>query len=113
MRGVGWLTPVFHSLDFSILKHSLEFCGLLFKSSPARPAAGLRFLWWVVAVHCLIINCWGQGPADLPLSNLPRRDYWMANGAVNAALETNGVIYLGGAFTELGGTNTGKILAVF
>ncbi len=42
-----------------------------------------------------------------PLGNPTRNDFAMPNGTVNAILETNGVIYLGGSFTEMG-TNTGK-----
>ncbi len=46
---------------------------------------------------------------DLTPSDSPRVDFWMPNGTVNAILETNGVIYLGGSFTELG-TNSGKFI---
>ncbi len=48
--------------------------------------------------------------AALPLSNQPRNDFWMPNNTVNAVLETNGTIYLGGAFTEIGLTNLGRLV---
>ncbi len=43
-----------------------------------------------------------------PLANQPRNDFWIPNGTVNTVLETNGSIYLGGTFTELGVTNVGR-----
>src|SRR4029077_12097947 len=33
--------------------------------------------------------------------DVPRPEVWVANGAIRAIAETNGVIYLGGDFTEL------------
>ncbi|MBI5772253.1 MAG: tandem-95 repeat protein [Verrucomicrobia bacterium] len=45
-----------------------------------------------------------------PLVNLPRDGFPVANNTVNALLETNGILYMGGAFTELG-TNTGRAAA--
>lgn len=44
-----------------------------------------------------------------PLSDEPRPGLWTANGNVNAVLEHNGVVYLGGAFTEVGGEEIGKL----
>src|SRR5262245_5831686 len=35
----------------------------------------------------------------------PRHEVWVANGAIRAIAEKNGVIYLGGDFTELSNAN--------
>jgi hypothetical protein len=44
-----------------------------------------------------------------PLSDQPRPGFWTANGNVNAVLEHNGTVYIGGAFTEVGGEEIGKL----
>ncbi|MBI5773956.1 MAG: hypothetical protein HZA89_09480, partial [Verrucomicrobia bacterium] len=45
------------------------------------------------------------------IADFPRNDFPLANGPVHTLLETNGFLYLGGGFTELG-TNTGKAVPV-
>jgi hypothetical protein len=44
-----------------------------------------------------------------PLSGAPRNTFWTVNGNVNAAIEHQGVVYLGGAFTEAGEADIGKL----
>src|SRR5438128_390133 len=42
---------------------------------------------------------------------IPRQEVWVANGAIRAIAETNGVIYLGGDFTQLSNANGTSVKA--
>src|SRR5688572_4609388 len=35
-------------------------------------------------------------------SSLPRKDFWVPDGPVNAVVETNGIVYIGGLFDYVG-----------
>src|SRR5687767_3888434 len=35
-------------------------------------------------------------------SSLPRKDFWVPDGPVNAIIETNGIVYVGGVFDYVG-----------
>ena len=59
-----------------------------------------RFL--IALVRCLILLTMMAAP---PLRAQPSSEfhdfYWVANGQINAMAETNGVLYIGGGFTEI------------
>jgi len=44
----------------------------------------------------------GCAPTGLQLSSTPDDAFPIANGNVDAAVESNGVLYIGGDFTEVG-----------
>src|SRR5438034_9852659 len=43
----------------------------------------------------------GHSQVQAQPSSLPRQDFWVTDGVVNAILETNGVVYLGGEFKNV------------
>ncbi|MBI5772506.1 MAG: hypothetical protein HZA89_02040 [Verrucomicrobia bacterium] len=49
---------------------------------------------------------------QLPLQSVPRGDFMIPNGQVSAIVEQGGVVYIGGAFTEVG-TNTGHAAIIY
>ncbi|HEY6169838.1 MAG TPA: Calx-beta domain-containing protein, partial [Verrucomicrobiae bacterium] len=74
------------------------------------------FVALTAATNAYILD--GQGAGTIlnddggpQVSESPRNDFWIPNGTVNAVLETNGTIYLGGSFTEMGLTNVGHATA--
>src|SRR6266542_4485150 len=53
----------------------------------------------IIFFHCFISlhqSAWSQ------LSTVPRDDFWITDGEVNALLVTNGLVYIGGNFQNVG-----------
>src|SRR6266478_3648575 len=62
----------------------------IFGSSRCRMAFGLQAVCASVALLCASLLA--------QPTNLAREDFWVPDGQVNAILETNGVLYIGGLF---------------
>jgi len=53
----------------------------------------------IILFHCFLSlqqSAWSQ------LSTVPRDDFWITDGEVNALLVTNGLVYIGGNFQNVG-----------
>ena len=53
----------------------------------------------IILFHCVLSfqqSAWSQ------LSTVPRDDFWITDGEVNALVVTNGLVYLGGNFHAVG-----------
>lgn len=51
---------------------------------------------------CLCAGFLFSRPADAQPTSVADEDFWTTDGPVYAAVETNGVVYIGGAFTQVG-----------
>ncbi len=49
----------------------------------------------------LLLGLLAETPLPAQPASEPHEFYWVANGAINAMAETNGLLYIGGAFTEV------------